>query len=63
MVDLSYMESITEQKSVLPLTDENQRLVNLNLLYKVKAYKQGGVRGVYKRLDPSCRIGEKSEPL
>ena len=53
------MESMTEPKIILPLTDENQRLVNLNLLKKVKEYKRGGITGVHRRLDPSNIVDEK----
>ncbi|MCL2244203.1 MAG: hypothetical protein FWC03_07015 [Treponema sp.] len=36
---------------ILALTDENQRLVNLNLLYQIRKFRQGGIKGLYDKLD------------
>jgi hypothetical protein len=53
------MDSLSD-KTPLPLTDENQRLVNLKLLRLIYQYQEGGVTGLYDHLVPSMkRDGDK----
>ena len=39
----------------LALTNENQRLVNLNLLDRIRAYQPGGMKGLFGKLDASLK--------
>ena len=48
-----------EDQRVLALTDENQRLVNLNFLDKIKTYRPKGMLGLYEKLEPSLKNDEE----
>ena len=41
---------------ILALSDENQRLVNLNLLNKIKGFRRGGMKGLHDELDQCFKI-------
>jgi hypothetical protein len=54
-------EEIYRDNAVLALTDENLRLVNINLLLQIKKYNPFGIKGVYEKLHTSLK-GNDSQP-
>jgi hypothetical protein len=46
---------VASNQPPLPLTDENQRLVNLRLLKAVKSYNPKGIKGLFTALDSSIK--------